>query len=84
MKTPSSAAAENASKATSSSSSSSVTASAGTTVTINLRREKELTLKSPVGARSKVYPWPLKKGKGSVKKGEDKHDEAAEIVETIR
>ena len=43
-----------------------------------------LTLKSPVGKEAMVYSWPLKKGKGSVKRSEDKQDEAAEIIETIR
>ena len=43
-----------------------------------------LTLKSPVGKEAMIYSWPLKKGKGSVKRSEDKQDEAAEIIETIR
>ena len=43
-----------------------------------------LTLKSPVGKEAMIYNWPLKKGKGSVKRSEDKQDEAAEIIETIR
>ena len=46
--------------------------------------KKELMLKSPFGAPSKVYSWPLKKGRGSLRKTEDKEDEAAEIVETIK
>ncbi len=45
---------------------------------------KELLLKSPFGAASKVFSWPLKKGRGSLRKTEDKEDEAAEIVETIK
>lgn len=45
---------------------------------------KELILKSPFGSASKVYTWPLKKGRGSLRKSEDKEDEAAEIVETIK
>ena len=45
---------------------------------------KDLTLKSPFGSDSKVYSWPLKKGRGSLRKSEDKEDEAAEIVETIK
>ena len=45
---------------------------------------KELTLKSPFGGPAKVYSWPLKKGRGSLRKSEDKEDEAAEIVETIK
>ena len=44
----------------------------------------DLTLKSPFGSSSKVYSWPLKKGRGSLRKSEDKEDEAAEIVETIK
>ena len=43
-----------------------------------------LTLKSPVGKEAMVYNWPLKKGKGSLRRSEDKQDEAAEILETIR
>ena len=46
--------------------------------------KRTLTLKSPVGKEAMVYQWPLKKGKGSVKRSEDKQDEAAEIIETIR
>ena len=45
---------------------------------------KTLTLKSPVGKEAMVYSWPLKKGKGSLRRSEDKQDEAAEILETIR
>ena len=68
---------------------------------------KFLELKSPVGAPSMKYAWPLKKGKGSLRRSEvsgivvsnrpnpsyqsrfflflqDKQDEAAEIVDTIR
>ena len=45
---------------------------------------KELTIKSPFGGPAKVYSWPLKKGRGSLRKSEDKEDEAAEIVETIK
>ena len=45
---------------------------------------KDLILKSPFGSATKVYSWPLKKGRGSLRKSEDKEDEAAEIVETIK
>ena len=45
---------------------------------------KSLELKSPMGEKSITYKWPLKKGKGSVRRSEDKEDEAAEILETIR
>ena len=45
---------------------------------------KTLELKSPMGEKSIFYKWPLKKGKGSVRRSEDKEDEAAEILETIR
>lgn len=58
-------------------------------LTIGLTRTDEdekrgLRLLSPVGATERFYSWPLKKGKGSMRRSEDKHDEAAEIVETIR
>ena len=46
--------------------------------------KKVLILKSPMGSKSAHYSWPLKKGKGSLRKSEDKEDEAAEIMETIR
>ncbi|XP_059099088.1 histone-lysine N-methyltransferase, H3 lysine-79 specific-like [Tigriopus californicus] len=46
---------------------------------------KGLVLHSPiVGVAAAVYPWPLKKGKGSMRRSEDKQDEGAEIVDTIR
>ena len=45
---------------------------------------RELRLKSVAGAPDMVYPWPLTVGKGSVKKGEDEHDQAVEILDTIR
>ena len=45
---------------------------------------KSLELKSPMGERSAFYKWPLQKGKGSVRRAENKEDEAAEILETIR
>ena len=45
---------------------------------------KELRLKSVAGAPDMVYSWPLTVGKGSVKKGEDEHDQAVEILDTIR
>ena len=45
---------------------------------------KSLELKSPMGVRSAIYKWPLQKGKGSVRRAENKEDEAAEILETIR
>ena len=45
---------------------------------------RELRLKSVAGAADMVYPWPLTVGKGSVKKGEDEHDQAVEILDTIR
>ena len=48
------------------------------------KTKSELLLKSPMGAESMIYSWPLKKGKGSLRRSEDKQDEAAEIVETIR
>ena len=44
---------------------------------------KELRLKSVAGAPDMVYSWPLTVGKGSVKKGEDEHDQAVEILDTI-
>ncbi|RZF43908.1 hypothetical protein LSTR_LSTR007244 [Laodelphax striatellus] len=40
---------------------------------------QELVLHSPVGAEAVVYQWPLTSGRGA-----EKHDGAAEIVETIR
>jgi hypothetical protein len=43
-----------------------------------------LTLKSPFGSLKKVYDWPLRKGRGNIRKSEDKEDEAAEIFETIK
>ena len=46
--------------------------------------KKELMLKSPFTKNPKVYAWPLKKGRGNLRKTEDKEDEAAEIVESIR
>ena len=46
--------------------------------------KKVLILKSPMGAKSAQYNWPLKKGKGSLRRSEDKEDEAGEIIETIR
>jgi len=46
--------------------------------------KKVLILKSPMGAKSALYNWPLKKGKGSLRRSEDKEDEAGEIIETIR
>ena len=46
--------------------------------------KKELILKSPMGGNPATYTWPLKKGRGSVRRSEDKQDEAAEISETIR
>ena len=46
--------------------------------------KKVLILKSPMGSKSAHYSWPLKKGKGSLRRSEDKEDEAAEIMETIR
>ena len=45
---------------------------------------KSLELKSPMGVKSAIYKWPLQKGKGSVRRAENKEDEAAEILETIR
>jgi H3 lysine-79-specific histone-lysine N-methyltransferase len=45
---------------------------------------KVLELKSPFGEESITYKWPLKKGKGSVRRSEDEEDEAGEILETIR
>ena len=46
--------------------------------------KKILILKSPMGCTPAQYPWPLKKGKGSLRRSEDKEDEAGEIIETIR
>lgn len=46
--------------------------------------KKVLILKSPMGCKSAQYSWPLKKGKGSLRRSEDKEDEAGEIIETIR
>ena len=46
--------------------------------------KKILILKSPMGAKCAQYNWPLKKGKGSLRRSEDKEDEAGEIIETIR
>ena len=48
------------------------------------RNKKVLFLKSPMGCKSAHYSWPLKKGKGSLRRSEDKEDEAGEIIETIR
>ncbi len=45
---------------------------------------QELRLASIAGAPDMVYPWPLTVGVGSVKKGEDEHDQAVEILDTIR
>uniref|UniRef100_A0A0K2TNK4 Histone-lysine N-methyltransferase, H3 lysine-79 specific n=1 Tax=Lepeophtheirus salmonis TaxID=72036 RepID=A0A0K2TNK4_LEPSM len=47
-------------------------------------KKEELTLRSPMGTSPMIYSWPLKKGKGSLRRSEDKQDEAAEIVDTIR
>ena len=46
--------------------------------------KKILILKSPMGCTPAQYTWPLKKGKGSLRRSEDKEDEAGEIIETIR
>jgi hypothetical protein len=46
--------------------------------------KKGFILKSPMGTKSAEYSWPLKKGKGSLRRSEDKEDEAGEIMETIR
>lgn len=46
--------------------------------------KKELLLKSPFITTPKLYAWPLKKGRGNLRKTEDKEDEAAEIVESIK
>ena len=50
----------------------------------NESSKKVLILKSPVGSKAAQYSWPLKKGKGSLRRSEDKEDEAGEIIETIR
>ena len=46
--------------------------------------KKMLILKSPMGSKPAQYSWPLKKGKGSLRRSEDKEDEAGEIIESIR
>ena len=46
--------------------------------------QKVLVLKSPMRSKPAQYSWPLKKGKGSLRRTEDKEDEAGEIIETIR
>ena len=51
---------------------------------MSLEERRELRLKSVAGAPDMVYPWPLTVGKGRVKKGEDVHDQAVEIIDTIR
>ena len=35
--------------------------------------KKRIVLKSPMGGEPMVYDWPLKKGKGSVRKSEVRH-----------
>eukprot|EP00092_Neocalanus_flemingeri_P060395 GFUD01072376.1.p1 GENE.GFUD01072376.1~~GFUD01072376.1.p1 ORF type:complete len:1825 (+),score=446.63 GFUD01072376.1:95-5569(+) len=45
---------------------------------------KELALKSIAGAPDVVYPWPLTVGKGNCRGAEDEHDQAVEILDSIR
>jgi len=45
---------------------------------------KELALKSINGAPDVVYPWPLTVGKGNCRGAEDEHDQAVEILDSIR
>jgi len=46
--------------------------------------KKELALKSIAGAPDVVYPWPLTVGKGNCRGAEDEHDQAVEILDSIR
>jgi len=46
--------------------------------------KKVLKLKSVAGAEPMEYRWPLTCGRGNVKGAEDEHDQASEIVESIR
>ena len=43
-----------------------------------------LSLNSINGAEPALYPWPLTVGKGATRGAEDEHDQANEIVDTIR
>lgn len=92
-----------------------VSGSGGSILKEEVATKQTLILKSPMGAEAMTYTWPLKKGKGSMRRSEvskgnsnshdglisvvifirtvssyfarlfqDKQDEAAEIVETIR
>jgi len=45
---------------------------------------KELALKSVAGAPDVIYPWPLTVGKGNCRGAEDEHDQAVEILDSIR
>jgi len=46
--------------------------------------EKVLRLKSIAGAAAMEYSWPLTVGAGNLRGAEDEHDQACEIVESIK